>query len=160
MAAFEYVYATGCIHGVTADKVGEVLETIQNANGKVTPEALVEASRDEDSILHGEFEWNDSIAAEKYRIDQARRIIMDVRIVQVDGKKEEYNVRAFVSAPGGTHEYVPIHMAIEKMDYREHLLDEAKRDMKAFISKYKRITELAGVVNAMAEFVQMEMDIA
>ena len=45
------------------------------AEGRLTAKALLDESRDEDSPLHGEFEWNDGIAAEKYRENQARHII-------------------------------------------------------------------------------------
>lgn len=58
--------------------------------GLLRPAAVVEAARPKDSPLHNAFEWNDGIAAEKYRLDQAQRLIRSFRvIVENDGKKTE-----------------------------------------------------------------------
>lgn len=45
------------------------------AEGRLTAKTLLDECRDENSPLHDEFEWNDGIAAEKYRENQARHII-------------------------------------------------------------------------------------
>ena len=52
-----------------ADEIGE---------NKVTPQEVLEKARDENSELHKCFEWNDSVAAEKYRLQQARAIIINL----------------------------------------------------------------------------------
>lgn len=53
--------------------------------GLLRPQAVVDAARDEDSPLHGAFEWDDGIAAEKYRLDQAQRLIRSFRVTVEDG---------------------------------------------------------------------------
>lgn len=53
--------------------------------GRLTPRAVVDAARDPKSALHDQFEWDDTVAAEKWRLDQARDIITSVKItVTVD----------------------------------------------------------------------------
>jgi len=47
-------------------------------SGILTPSAVVDEARPEDSPLHAAFEWDDSIAAEKYRLEQARRLLRQV----------------------------------------------------------------------------------
>lgn len=49
-------------------------------NGRVTPEQVVAAARDPANPLHEEFEWDDSVAAHQWRLDQARAIIRSVRV--------------------------------------------------------------------------------
>lgn len=49
-------------------------------DGRLLPADVVEAARDPASPLHSHFEWNDSAAAEKYRLDQARTLIRSVKI--------------------------------------------------------------------------------
>ena len=43
--------------------------------GKFTPMEVLEKAKDETTELHKCFEWNDSIAAEKYRLEKAKNII-------------------------------------------------------------------------------------
>lgn len=55
--------------------------------GKITAETVLNVAKDENSVLHGMFEWDDSLAAEKYRLSQARTIInnIEVRVVNEHG---------------------------------------------------------------------------
>ena len=156
MAAFEYTYAPGAYHKVDASTAGAVLDGIRAKTGRedVTPEELLDASRDADSPTHAEFDWDDSVAAHKWRLEQARLIIAHIRIIRADSQSE-YKERAFVSAPGGNHAYVPLETALGKEEYREHLLNQAKKEMTVFIAKYRRIKELAKVIDDMTEFLQV-----
>jgi hypothetical protein len=63
------------------------LLAIRDANGRLTAPLVVEAARPEDAPLHSQFEWDDGVAAEKYRLTQARHLItsVKVRFVQSDG---------------------------------------------------------------------------
>jgi hypothetical protein len=51
---------------------------LADAEGCITPEAVVEAARPEDAPLHGLFPWDDKVAADKYRLMRARAIIRSV----------------------------------------------------------------------------------
>lgn len=53
---------------------------LEDAKGRITPDRVLRAAADPKSPLHGEFEWNDGKAAHAYRIDQARRLIVSVRV--------------------------------------------------------------------------------
>ncbi len=66
-------------------------------NGLLNPESVVEHAKDISSPLHSHFEWDDSEAASKYRLHQARALIRSVKI-QVN-KSVPVMVRAFVSLP-------------------------------------------------------------
>lgn len=61
--------------------VNQVLEVLHETHGHVTPEMLVEVARPVDHPLHNQFEWNDGIAAEKYRREQARQMILASKFV-------------------------------------------------------------------------------
>lgn len=67
------------------------LNQMSKANGgRITPEQIVDAARDESSPLHQYFEWDNRIAAEQYRLMQARTLL---RSCQVDVKIEDHKVR-------------------------------------------------------------------
>lgn len=56
--------------------------TIAAANhGVLIPEQIVEAARDPASPLHEEFEWDDSVAAQQHRLNQARTLIRSIRVM-------------------------------------------------------------------------------
>lgn len=50
-------------------------------DGHLTPDAVVEAARDPDSILHPHFTWSDTEAAHKQRLSEARALIRSVRVI-------------------------------------------------------------------------------
>ena len=70
MAAFTYEFSIKGVHKVSAQVVGELIDELTNKGTEVTPELIVEMSRDPSAPTHGEFEWDDSVAAEKYRTEQ------------------------------------------------------------------------------------------
>lgn len=56
------------------------LEALRTS-GAVGPEQLVERARAADSPVHHLFEWDDSVAGERYRLEQARLYIARVEYV-------------------------------------------------------------------------------
>lgn len=72
--------------------VAEELQRIHDAaGGRLKASAVVEAARDPRSVLHPHFQWDDSLAAEAHRLNQARRLIASVTIVH---HRENITVRS------------------------------------------------------------------
>lgn len=154
MAAFEY-----CVPGLfktPANIAGAECERLQNSEQGLSPATLLDASRDVNAPLHGEFEWRDDVAAEKYRLGQAQRIIQNLRIVvtRSDGTKE--HERSFVVTPGGKSVYVTLSAAMSNESWKKHLLEQAKEDATIFLSKYRRLEELSEVNEALTGFVESD----
>ena len=49
-----------------------VSNEIMSIGDTATPAQIVDMARDSSTELHKCFEWNDTVAAEKYRLEQAR----------------------------------------------------------------------------------------
>jgi len=49
--------------------------------GRLTAAAVVDSARDPQSPLHRYFEWDDTSAAESWRLEQARSLIRSVRVI-------------------------------------------------------------------------------
>ena len=142
-----YKWKSGARAPVSAQVAGEVCEQM-SAKGKLTPKALVDASRPEDAPLHKAFEWDDQKAAERYRESQAAYIIRSIEVKREDATEP---VRAFFSVPkeGGTsYQYHSIDTILRSTDSRESLLEAAKRELEAFTRKYDQLVELAEVIEA------------
>jgi len=58
-----------------------VLAELEDADGTVTATRVVDAARDIDHPFHSRFEWDDTIASEKFRQQQARTLIRSIRYV-------------------------------------------------------------------------------
>lgn len=138
-----------------AKTVGAVIETIardKQLKARECAAALVDASRDASSPTHHLFEWDDTAAAEAYRLEQARQIIMSVVVVFEDAPSEP--VRAFpVITTGGRGSLQPMTRILEDKDMTAALLEQAKRDALAWANRYSRLknrSELRAVFKAVA----------
>lgn len=157
---------------VSADVAGAVMEQLEREHGCVTKSNFLEASRPEDSPTHKLFEWDDTKAAEKYRLGQSRFYISNLRIVveeikadekpisvqsfkSEDGKDVPVTTRAFVSVSDtqrGRAEYVNIERALSDEDMRKNVLRNALLELKEFEGKYSRYKELSGIFDAIDNF--------
>ncbi len=72
-------------------------EIAKRDGGKLRPQAVVDAARDEDSPLHNAFCWDDTEAARLYRLDQAQRLIRRFKIVIEEPKGKPIEVPVFIS---------------------------------------------------------------
>lgn len=112
--------------------VCEELAAQDNLNAK----SLVEVSRPDEAPLHREFEWNDSIAGEKYREHQARRLIRYV-VIETPEVPKATPVRAYVNITAEkTGAYRPVDVVLSQPDSRAMLMRQARGDMEAFRAKY------------------------
>lgn len=109
-----------------------------------TPESVLEKARKKNSELHKCFEWNDGIAAEKYRLNQARRLI---QLLVVTPKDVSTPVRAF-QISSERNKYKPIREFF--LDNNEYvaLLERAKSELRYIRNRYKSIAELESVFEA------------
>lgn len=124
-------------------------------NGELTPEAVVEASKDKSSLLHNVFEWDDKKAAKSWRIEQARQLIKHITVTVVT-KECEVRYRAIVNiAKSGFQKgsYIPLQEVINDKQSYEALLQQAKNDAQDFIDRYSQLSELNGVKREMLKLI-------
>lgn len=115
-----------------------------------SPDQIVEAARDESTELHKCFTWDDTAAAENWRRHQARMLVAQLVIRTETTDKEPVAVRV-VSSTGSRNEYKPTVRLIEvEQDYAD-LLARAVRELKAVQAKYKMVTELREIFEAIDE---------
>lgn len=131
-----------------AEKVSAEIESI---GSEASPAEIVEKAKDESTELHKCFEWDDSIAAQRWRLQQARQIVC--LLVYTDEKKEEEEqapIRFFVKASSNKG-YQPVKLVVRDKDEYQAMLDRAIRELKAFQEKYQRLSELEAVFDAIDE---------
>lgn len=135
---------------VSAQTAGEEFERLYKKHGCLDPEDVVEESREESAPLHCCFEWDDAVAAEKYRVNQAGDIIRAlVAVDDSEPKETAKSTRAFVHVQ---REYHPISIVVNDEKMMKELLTSAKRDMTAFRDKYETLQELAPIIGAIKAY--------
>jgi hypothetical protein len=78
------------------------LHRLQNVYGVITPEIIVNESKNPKSVLHPIFEWDDNKAAFNYRLQQARILLNNIQItVTSDGESKEISVFEVTSFKDG-----------------------------------------------------------
>lgn len=132
----------------------EALEEIAaKNNGILRPADVVNEARNPENILHRAFEWDDTVAAEAYRLEQAKELIR-VQVVVIGDNPEP--VRAFVNLGcyRGTDDggYRLTARVLNDSELLAELMKDAAMELVTFERKYSRITELSGVFKAAARF--------
>ena len=178
MSAFtskKYSWRGGWTPKISAEIVGAVFEEIEERDGEVTSKAFLDASRDEQSPTHSLFEWDDSIAAERWRMRQSQGIIGQLQIEVVIEETEdsvtdvelhveempEENIRrvpAYVNTnPYGrfgaskattTGSYVNLESAMSDEDKRKVVLENVLNELSVYQRKYFMYKELSEIFDA------------
>ena len=124
-----------------AQKVGEEI------GDSATPEEVLAKAEDPNSELHKCFEWDDTVAAKKYRLMQARQVIQFLVIKGTE--KNEHPVRAF-QISSEPQVYRPTIFFVKNEDEYTKLLARAKAELKQISERYKQLAELEEVFEAIA----------
>jgi hypothetical protein len=78
------------------------LQRLQTIYGVITPEIIVNESKNPESVLHPIFEWDNNKAAFNYRLQQARILLNNIQITIIsDGESKEISVFEVTSIKDG-----------------------------------------------------------
>ena len=133
------------IYKVDAQVAGDELSRMYQEHGRLDSAQIVEGSRSESSPLHPVFEWDDAVAAEKYRITQAYDLFRAIVTIEEAPDNGPVEVRAFVHAQQSYH---PMSVVTVNDGYMDELLEAAKKELVTFKRKYENLTALRPVFQA------------
>lgn len=136
-----------------------ILDLASQCGGEITPEIVLNEARSPESPLHKQFCWDDTKAAELFRLAQAASLIRRVKVTYTTGEKE-IRVRAFVNIRPQINEeeepeeqakgiYVTLAKAASVESYRDQMLKSCRRDVEAFRTKYSAISEVSEIISTM-----------
>lgn len=127
--------------------VEDELVALRNEDGLINPRtALQWASDNRDSQLAGRLEWDDTKAAEEYRLGQVRRLIA-VYVRTEDGNRGTISLIQDRRRDGG---YREVEMVLSSTEMRAIALREALRELRRFEQRYRHLRELGAVFAAAA----------
>ena len=123
--------------------IRDELVTLQQRDGVLKPEVAVEWARSHPtSALHSALDWNDTTAAQQYRIWQIRQLIA-VHVVNEKGVRQIVSLSIDRVNDGGG--YRDLDTVMSSPPLREVLLSDALTDLERARLKYEGLTELARV---------------
>ena len=121
---------------------------IESIGETFTCKQIVEKAKDRNTELHKCFEWDNEIAADKYRLQQAGLIIRNLVITRVEeGKEQKTPLRMFVSTGERTGAYKPTKSVVRIQSEYENLLERAYSELRAFKNKYSMLKELDEILS-------------
>lgn len=154
----QFSWATGAQFPVSAELAANTIDNLQLKLGKdsVSANELLDASRNVDAPLHCCFEWDDSIAAESFRVSQARSIINSIKVTIIKDDEPAPPVRYFLNvkpvAPKIQGAFVNVDNVFANPNYRRQVLKNALAELQNFQRKYSNYQELSGVFDAINTF--------
>jgi hypothetical protein len=127
----------------TPEVIDEIIE-IQKDKG-LTAETILDEAKKKSSPLHNFFDWDNTTAGEKWRLQQARILINEIKVIV--NSKERYafeNVRITVcdQPEETTREYKPIMEILSKEEYRTQVIKQALENITYWKEKYSEYNEL------------------
>lgn len=147
----KYKWKRNALGGTNGDKVGKEIIKIMKANeGVVLPETLVKSARPISSSIHNCFEWDNTVAAEKYRVEQARYMLRQVVVITED--EEPIEVRAFVniaSADDNEGYYTTIQKVVETPELYMNYEQQIYRELLAIKNKARNLKRFKAVWQAL-----------
>lgn len=156
----KFSWKAGTQFPVDAEVAANTIRNLQRTLGKdtITAKELLDESRAVDAPLHSCFEWDDTVAAEKYRLEQSRKLIGSIEITYVKNDTPEHLARTryffntVKNAPQKQGAFATIDVVLKNPDYRKQVLSNALIELRNFQRKYNNIQELSGVNKAIDAF--------
>lgn len=128
-------------NGVKAEDIVSELNKISTTT--ITPEQVLSVARDDSSIMHQFFEWNDTVAAEKYRKIQAQQLIL--KIAYVRDEEDNQPKRYYHNISYSTREYHPVEYIFQHEDAYSLLKKRAIDYLRNAEKKFAEIKELESI---------------
>lgn len=137
------------MEGIYKADATKVASEIESLGERYSLSDVVEKAKDESSEMHSCFEWDDAVAGHKYRLSQAGNMVRQLVIVREEKDKEKKtDIRMFVSTGEKNNTYAPTKLVVRRQDEYEALLERAKSELSAFKKKYRILSELEEIFEA------------
>lgn len=128
--------------------IAQLNRMVKHNHGKITPKMVVDAARDDDSALHNYFEWDDGVAAENYRMMQARTLLRSA-YHKVTTETISFNVVKYVRDPRADF-CEQGYIEVTQLKTQEDLAREA------LLWEFKRVQSLLKRARGYAKYFEME----
>lgn len=136
-----FKYRPGRSWPIDAQTAGEELHKIAERDGGIEPQVVVDDSKPPSAPLHKCFTWDNSLAANKFRVNEARKLTGSVMTVLFEEKEPQPGDNEFINVRiDGERKYVPQEVVFKDEDLSQQALNEVVHSLNHFrvkLNKYK-----------------------
>jgi hypothetical protein len=137
------IVATWRTPGIFKADPQKVCDELKDLGDEFTPDEIVEKAKNSTTELHKCFEWDNDVAADKYRLHQARMLTSNLVFLKESDDEEEQPVLVRVyNKTEQTGGYKPPERVFTQADEYEKLLKRATAELHQFKVKYSMLKEL------------------
>ena len=129
------------------------LMRIKRRRGALTPEAIVTEAAAVRSPLHSFFEWDDTTAAQKFRLNQAVQLVRTVCVQVVrSGSSEPVSVHVFhnVESETASGEKMTHYVTVKELDreprMKSYVMEQALARLRSWTAEYESLKGLRHLV--------------
>ena len=135
-----------------AQLVGEELEKLEFAGELTADEVLKFARMNPESEVHKCFEWDDTIAGEKYRRYQASQIVSSISVKIKEEPVETQKVYVSIKTSlDDKRTFKNVKEVMKNDDEYQQLVDRAKKDLEHYREKYETLLNKEDLKNIIFE---------
>ena len=132
----------GTAYFADAQKVGEELEEVERLGTLEASHVVEYAERHKNSELHKCFEWDNSEAAKKYRLHQARLLICSISLEIKEEPKQTQRVYVSIKDKDtDARTFKNINEVLKNDEEYQQLVDKASQDLENCKNKYTNLLE-------------------
>ena len=139
------------------EQTGRIFEKIAVRDGALTPAAVLNEAQKKSSPLHEYFVWDNSEAANRYRLKQAGHLIRCITVKIENVSSEPIITRAYVSLKNNDGDYHAIADVLSDSEKRHRLMQQALDEIEWFQKKYQTLTEIMPAVITIRETIRAEL---
>lgn len=134
---------------IDIDLAMQEMERIESLYGSLTPQNILDASRPQNALFHTLFQWDDTVAAEHYRLQQARVILNNIEVTVIsDGQPKQISVYEVIKQPSVNPVYKSINsMTVSDIDFIKMRTLKELNILKDKLSVYKEFSKVTSSLN-------------
>ena len=142
----------------------KVATCLKKLGSDVTPKSVLDMARNEKHLMHNYFEWDDTVAAEKYRVDQARYLIRNLTVTIIRKDKDPTTTRKYVSLGAGLSDgkestYKTVEVVLGNTSYRDQAIRKVWNQLLSIKQRYESFDEFSEVWKAIDSAQEKVLDI-
>lgn len=134
---------------IDIDLAIQEMERIESLYGSLTAQNILDASRPQNALFHTLFQWDDTVAAEHYRLQQARVILNNIEVTVIsNGQSKQISVYEVIKQPSTNPVYKSINsMSVSDIDFIKMRTLKELNILKDKLSVYKEFSKVTSSLN-------------
>lgn len=146
----------------TAMKVRVVYKALSKASpdGGVTPQMVLNASRKKNSLLYDKFTWNNKVAGENFRLNEARILLNRITVEVDDVQTREFENLVIEVNSHKVQKYYHIKKIMATPQLKKAVIKQVLEDLAKMAERYEQYKEIYKILKGALDVMENEVGYA